>query len=174
MVDYKYPPLKKGKKPKSGCRKLLELAAVVFLFGAVFVVIVTVRSETPPLQPRPTPTPTATWAELRAAAQTIPYRNLFRYADDHAGKLVYYRGEVIQVLEKQGDFQLRVNVTSDEYGLWSDTVFLRYDDAPVRILENDIIEFVGRMEGTITYESVMGGDVIIPDITVLVLIIESE
>ena len=78
------------------------------------------------------------------------------------------------MLEKQGDFQLRVNVTSDEYGLWSDTVFLRYDDAPVRILENDIIEFVGRMEGTITYESVMGGDVIIPDITVLVLIIESD
>ena len=56
MVDYKYPPLKKGKKPKSGCRKLLELAAVVFLFGAVFVVIVTVRSETPPFnrgRPRP-------------------------------------------------------------------------------------------------------------------------
>ena len=49
MVDYKYPPLKKGKKPKSGCRKLLELAAVVFLFGAVFVVIVTVSfRNTPP------------------------------------------------------------------------------------------------------------------------------
>ena len=90
------------------------------------------------------------------------------------GKRVYYRGEVVQVIENQGDFQLRVNVTPGEYGFWSDTVFLRYADAPVRILEDDIIAFVGRMNGTLTYESVMGGDVTIPDISVLSLIIESE
>ena len=52
--------------------------------------------------------------------------------------------------------------------------FLRYDDAPVRILDDDIIAFVGRMNGTLTYESVMGGNITIPDITVLHLIIESE
>ena len=146
----------------------------MFLFGAVFVIIVTDRSETPPLQPRPTPTPTAMWAELRAAAQTIPYRNLFRYADDHAGKLVYYRGEVVQVIEDRDDFQLRVHVTLDDYGRWSDIVFVRWNNAPVRILEDDIIEFVGRVNGTVTYKSVLGGNVVIPDVTALDLIIESE
>ncbi|MDE0401793.1 MAG: hypothetical protein OXL96_28700 [Candidatus Poribacteria bacterium] len=80
-----------------------------------------------------------------------------RYAERHRGKRVYYRGRVIQVLESRGDFQLRVNVTSGDYGLWEDTVFLRYDDAPVRILEDDIVAFVGKMNGTVTYESVLGG-----------------
>lgn len=130
----------------------------------------------PTLTPTPVPTltPTPTWEDWRDAAEEIPYRTLFRYAEDHKGKLVYYRGQVIQVLEDRGDFQLRVNVTVDDYGFWSDTIFVRYDDAPVRILEDDIIEFVGRMNGTITYESVMGGKVTIPDITALKLIIESE
>ena len=40
--------------------------------------------------------------------------------------------------------------------------------------EDDVIAFVGRMNGTITYESVLGGDITIPDITVLSLIIETE
>ena len=78
------------------------------------------------------------------------------------------------MIERRGDFQLRVNVTPGDYGFWDDTVFLRYDDAPVRILEDDVIAFVGRMNGTVTYESVLGGDVTIPDITVLSLIIEDE
>ena len=99
---------------------------------------------------------------------------MFRYAEQNEGKLVFYRGEVVQVMEDQGAFQLRVNVTPGDYGFWDDTVFLRHVDAPVRILEYDIIAFVGRMNGTVTYESVMGGNVTIPDISVLSLIIESE
>ena len=122
----------------------------------------------------PTPGPTPTFEEWKESAEEIPYRTLFRYAEQNEGKRVYYRGKVIQVLEDDGDFHLRVNVTPGDYGFWDDTVFLRYDDAPVRILEDDIIAFVGRMNGTITYESVMGGKVTIPDITVLSLIIESE
>ena len=99
---------------------------------------------------------------------------MFRYAEDNVGKRVFYRGEVVQVIEDQEDFQLRVNVTPGDYGFWDDTVFLRYADAPVRILEYDIIAFVGRMNGTFTYETVMGGNITIPDIIVLSLIIESE
>ena len=125
-------------------------------------------------EPTPTLTPTPTWQEWKESAEEIPYQTLFRYAEEHKGKSVYYRGKVIQVIENGNDFQLRVNVTKGEYGQWDDTVFLRYDDAPVRILGEDIIAFVGTMNGTITYETVLGGEVTIPDITVLYLIIESE
>jgi len=134
----------------------------------------------PTVTPRPTSTvtptaaPTPTWEQWKESAQKIPYNDLFRYAEDHEGKRVYYRGKVIQVLERGNDFQLRVNVTSGEYGFWDDTVFVRYDDPPIRILEDDVIEFVGRMNGTVTYKSIMGGDVTIPDITVLSLIIETK
>ena len=102
------------------------------------------------------------------------YKTLFRYAEDNTGKLVYYEAKVAQVIESRGGLQLRVNVTPGGLGLWTDTVFLRYADPPVRVLEGDLIEFIGRMNGTITYESVMGADITIPDITVLSLTINSE
>ena len=133
-----------AKIPKSGCAKLLQLLVVVCLFGAIVGALYGIAAigdrtgfhpaalrelllARPTPLPRPTPTPTATWGELRAAAQTIPYRNLFRYAEDHAGLLVYYRGKVVQVIEERNDFQLRVHVTLDDYGHWSDTIFVRWD-----------------------------------------------
>lgn len=120
-----------------------------------------------------TPTPELTWEQWQEKAVEIAYDDLFRYAETHEGKTVLYRGKVVQVMEKDGDFQLRANVTKNDYG-WEDTVFLRYSDAPVRILEDDIIAFVGRMNGTITYEAVMGNEVTIPDITVRILIVKDE
>ena len=122
----------------------------------------------------PTPAPILTWQEWKDSASKISYDSLFRYAEEYRGKRVYFRGKVIQVIESRGGFQLRVNVTEGEYGFWDDTVFLRYDDAPVRILEDDIVAFVGRMNGTITYESVLGAEITIPDITVLDLVIGGE
>ena len=99
---------------------------------------------------------------------------MFRYAEENKGKRVFYRGVVVQVIEDEGDFRLRVNVTPGDYGFWTDTVYLRYADAPVRVLEEDIISFVGRMNGTVTYESIMGAEITIPYISVGALIIETE
>ena len=78
----------------------------------------------PTRTPTATPIPTPTFEEWKESAEEIPYRTLFRYAEQNAGKLVHYRGEVVQVLEDDGDFQLRVNVTLGDYGFWGDTVFL--------------------------------------------------
>ena len=164
-------------KKKSGCGKFLLYSILIIIVLVVLGIIIGGMQEAgirPTSTATPTPGPTPTWDEWKKSAEEIPYEELFRYAEDHEGKRVYYRGKVVQVLESRGDFQLRVNVTSGEYGLWDDTVFVRYDDPPVRILEEDIIEFVGRMNGTVTYESVLGGEITIPDITVLSLKIETE
>ena len=154
-----------------------SVSKAIVVFSLIF--LLPILACDPPAPPTPTgptktPAPTPTWEEWKESAEEIPYETLFRYAEDHKGKRVYYRGKVVQVIERRGDFQLRVNVTPGDYGFWDDTVFLRYDDAPVRILEDDIIAFVGGMNGTVTYESVLGGNITIPDITVLSLIIESE
>ena len=125
-------------------------------------------------RPTATPTATLTFSEWKAKAEEIPYKTLFRYAEDNTGKLVYYRGSVIQVMEGRGGLQLRVNVTPGGFGFWIDTVFLRYADPPVRVLEGDLIEFIGRMDGTHTYESIWGANITIPDLTVFSLIINSE
>ncbi len=181
------PNDEEDKQGQTGCGKaflfLLGILLALFLIRGAAVVLNSAPTGAgarptptpgPTRTPTPTPIPTPTFKEWKESAEEIPYRTLFRYAEQNAGKLVHYRGEVIQVLEDDGDFQLRVNVTPGDYGFWDDTVFLRYNDAPVRILEDDIIAFVGRMNGTVTYETVMGGTVTIPDITVVSLIIESE
>ena len=170
-------------KKKSGCGKSVAWVFVILvalvIFGGIInglqdAGVLPTPTPRPPPTITPTPAPTPIWEEWKDSAQEIAYESLFRYAEDHKGKRVYYRGKVVQVIEERGDFQLRVNVTPGDYGFWDDTIFLRYDDAPVRILEDDVIAFVGRMNGTITYESVLGGDITIPDITVLSLIIETE
>ena len=104
---------------------------------------------------------------------SVAYNDLFRHAERHKGRKVYYRGEVIQVIEDGNYFQLRVNITPTEYG-WEDTVFLHYPDAPERVLEGDEISFVGRVNGVITYKSTMGASITIPELIAHELLIESE
>ena len=107
----------------------------------------------------------ATFEEQKAASALLSYDDLFRNNEEHIGKTVWYTGKVIQVIEGDGDeYQLRVNVTEGET-FWDDTVFLQYSGP--RLLEDDIIEFVGRVNGLITYEAVMGNEVTIPAIRVI-------
>ena len=93
----------------------------------------------------------------------ITYDDLFRNNEEHIGKTVSYLGKIIQVIEGGGnEYQLRVNVTKGEYS-WDDTVLLRYEGS--RLLEDDIIEFVARVNGLVTYEAIMGNEITIPDLT---------
>ena len=166
------------------CLVVLPFIPLVFRdinIPRIVAVVLPTRTPSPTPTPRPTrtptptPRPTPTFEEWKESAEKIPYETLFRYAEQNTGKLVYYRGRVIRVREDQGDFQLHVDVTLGDFLLfWGNTVFLRHNKAPVRVLKGDIIAFVGWMNGTVTYESVTDGSVTLPDITVLSLIIESE
>ena len=112
----------------------------------------------------PTAVPTLTFDEEKALAIRIPYNDLFRNNEAHIGKKVWYQGKVIQVIEGSNDkYQLRANVTREEYA-WNDTVFLHYSGT--RILEDDIIEFIGTVEELLTYEAVLGQEITIPAIRV--------
>lgn len=65
---------------------------------------------------------------------------------------------------------LRVSVMLGRNGLWSDRVALTYWNPQIRVLERDIIEFIGVVNGRRS----MFGDTDIPDITVISLRIEPE
>ena len=111
-----------------------------------------------------TPVPTLTFDDEKARASQIPYNDLFRNNEAHEGKRVWYQGKVVQVVEgRNGEYQLRVNVTKGEYS-WDDTVFLHYSGP--RVLEDDIIEFVGTVEELLTYEAIFGQEITIPAIRV--------
>ena len=54
-----------------------------------------------------------------------------------------------------------MNVTDNGF-FWDDTIYVHYSGS--RLLEDDIIEFIGTVKGLITYESVLGGNITIPEV----------
>ena len=99
------------------------------------------------------------------SAKVVGYDDLFRNNEQHVGSNVRFRGEVVQVIHAFGEsYQLRVNVTLGEF-FWDDTVYVHYEGP--RLLEDDIINFVGRVDGLITYESIFGARITIPEVTAL-------
>lgn len=118
-------------------------------------------------------------AAARAGAKRVPYRTFFRNAESYLDVPVVFTGEIIQALYDEpwtGDdctglwdvldgtaTILRVNVTKDQYGLYEDTVYVVYL-GDQRLIEDDVIEFVGVSGGLKTYDTTSGGSVTIPEV----------
>ena len=139
----------------------------VLISALLLSLLIPAASCTAPLTPVPTSSELSgkSFSELKAMAISPSYDDLFRYNEQYVGKLVYYKGQVIQVLDVgQDQYQLRVNVTEGQY-IWQDNTLLLY--AGSRFLENDIIEFVGTVIGLITYKDVLGIPTTIPEISVV-------
>ena len=99
----------------------------------------------------------------------ITYDQLARTPDDFEGKKAKFTGKVVQVMEGDGETQLRIAV-NDNY----DTIlFVAYksDLISSRVLEDDNVTVSGESLGLITYESTMGGEISIPSMEVKVITI---
>lgn len=116
-------------------------------------------------------------AEQKAAAQAkaaeeakgyetgITFDNLARTPDEYVGKKVKFKGKVIQVIEGTSETQLRLAVN----GSYDKVIFCRVPKAKTsssRILEDDYIHIMGVSNGLVSYQSTMGGNITIPDISV--------
>jgi len=105
---------------------------------------------------------------MKSNALNISYYDLMRYIENYEGKTVYYRGEVVQVVQVSGDnYALRIAVTRGEYRTWTDIIWVNYQGS--RVLENDIVELWGRVKGLKTYEAILGNSVTIPELDALYL-----
>ncbi len=114
----------------------------------------------------PKTTAVVTFDQLKSQSVIVNYQDLFRNIEQYVSKQVYYTGQVIQVTDLgNNNYVLRVDVTPSSFGFWSDDVYVHYSGT--RLLENDIIEFVGKVLGTITYQTVLGAQRTIPELTVL-------
>ena len=103
--------------------------------------------------------------QLWAEAETVGYDDLFRNVDEHVGKVVTFRGEIVQVIDGSGArYSLRINVTRGTYS-WTDTIYARY--AGDRLLEDDVIDFVGTVQGLYSYTTIFGGRITLPEIVIL-------
>jgi hypothetical protein len=110
--------------------------------------------------------------ELKNSATVVTYDDLFRNNELHIGKLVHFRGEVIQVQPEKNDrYQLRINVTEDSF-YWTDTVLVQHSGQ--RLLESDIVEFVAEVLGLHTYSAIFGNEVTLPHLLAIRLQLERE
>ena len=94
----------------------------------------------------------------------ITYDNLARTPDDYQGKKVKFYGKVLQVLEGDGEIQIRLAVNDD----YDTVLFGSYDSTIVssRVLEDDEITIYGTSVGLISYDSTMGGKITIPAVLI--------
>ena len=94
----------------------------------------------------------------------ITYTQLARDPDAYVGKLVKFKGKVIQVMEGNGVTQLRLAVNSD----YDDIIYMEYESDLVssRVLEDDIITILGVSAGLLSYKSTIGGTITIPSVLV--------
>ncbi|EGP5012118.1 hypothetical protein E5926_000054 [Enterococcus faecium] len=94
----------------------------------------------------------------------ITYDTLARTPDEHIGNKVTLSGEIVQVIEGDDASQYRMAVDQD----YDKMVLIEVptDQLSSRILENDLITIYGVSQGTVDYESTIGGTITVPAITV--------
>lgn len=94
----------------------------------------------------------------------ITYDTLARTPDEHIGNKVTLSGEIVQVIEGDDASQYRMAVDQD----YDKMVLIEVptNQLSSRILENDLITIYGVSQGTVDYESTIGGTITIPAITV--------
>jgi uncharacterized membrane protein YcgQ (UPF0703/DUF1980 family) len=94
----------------------------------------------------------------------ITYDQLARTPDDFTGKKAKFTGKVVQVMEGDGETQLRIAVNGD----YDSILFVAYKSniSNTRILEDDNVTVRGISAGLITYQSTMGGNISIPSMLV--------
>lgn len=90
----------------------------------------------------------------------ITYDQLARTPDDYIGDKIKFSGKVVQVIEGDGETQLRFAVNDD----YDQMVYLAYYPEIVdqRVLEDDYLTIYGSSLGTMSYESTLGASITIP------------
>lgn len=104
-------------------------------------------------------------AEAKIGYDTgITFNQLARTPDKYEGEKVKFRGKVIQVIEGDGETQIRFAVNDD----YDTILFAAFESGIVesRVLEDDMITLMGISNGLLSYESTNGGNITIPSIII--------
>lgn len=134
--------------------------AVLVLFGLVFA-----SNFTRGFTAAPAATvPAMSLPELRAAAVTVGYDDLARSTEQHTGKYLHLAGKVVQVIEDGDAAGLRVLVDGDA----NQGVYVQYPGyAKARVLADDVVTMIARVDGRVTYKTVLGNEVTVPALTAM-------
>ena len=99
----------------------------------------------------------------KAAAKAISFEELFRAGSSLTGNYFKFEGRIVQV---NGDGAYRVSVTrvpGYSKDFWEDPLLLAIVGEPSqKLLEDDLIGFVGKSMGTFTYKSIFNQSIEVP------------
>lgn len=102
-------------------------------------------------------------AAKKAAAQPVSYEDLFRAGESARGNYYVFQGKIIQ---DAGSGTYRVSITQKPgYSrvFWEDPILVSVTGTPPqRLLEDDLIYFVGLSMGVESYKSVLGQEITLP------------
>lgn len=106
------------------------------------------------------PAPIPTGQALREQCAAYSYEEISRYPDKYKGEYATFAGKIIQVLEDESDdVELRLELES------GDVIYIFYtrqSKGEPRILEGDHITAYGTLEGLLTYKTILGQSVTLP------------
>ena len=113
---------------------------------------------------------------FKTECKEYTFEQLARNPENVKGQKVKLSGEVIQTAESSWSnaIDLRINITKNEYGYYSDTIYATYTlpEGNDKVLENDIVTIWGTSEGDYSYTSVLGSKVTLPRINISYLQIQ--
>lgn len=99
------------------------------------------------------------------SAVTIPYNQLQKSADRHAGTRVAYYGQIFQIQEDaDGGGMMLLSVTDAGFDFWTDEIWVNYDGR-VQGAEGDMLTVYGKVVGSRDFETQGGGSRYVPEIT---------
>lgn len=145
-----------------------KMVLAVFGYGIIILFIIGMIASINSPSPSAEPEPSLSIDEIKNHAQSVSYDDLFRYNERYMGDIVYYRGEIVQSQNSWGDtYVLRVATKKSDYfnSYIGDIIWVDYTGT--RLLESDIIDVWGRVQGLKSYEAILGNEVTIPQIKAL-------
>ena len=110
-------------------------------------------------------------SDFKNECKTYTYKQIARNPNDYEGLKAKFEGQVIQVVEHGDNITMRVEITKEENQfakngyLYSDPIYVEYtrkSEAESRILDDDVIMMYGTLNGTKSYDTVLGDNVTIP------------
>lgn len=103
-------------------------------------------------------------ASYMAGAKLLPYNQLEKNAERHAGERVKFTGQIFQIQEDFGSSVILLSVTDEGYGFWTDNIWVDYEGT-INGAEDDVITVYGTIEGSKSYDTQIGGETYVPQMT---------
>ncbi len=105
--------------------------------------------------------------DYKSSCAKYKYKDVLRNPEKYTGKRAYWFGEIVQVVSKSSvGSTFRINVSCTKYKYMSgyscpDTIYVTYYGSD-SFIEDDMVKMWGTMNGTKTYETVLGASLTIP------------